>query len=581
LRSAVLVRPDVSLLLRPGAVLPGQTFTAIVVLKTRLRTTIDGIGVRLEGHETSDAFKEPVFRPIIDDGRRIGPMVLEKGEQRVSTDFTIPAGAPPSYQGKSARVDYEIGVHVHKPWGRGRRAAFFVQVRHPPRDLPSPDPTTYSSSGAAQRELYIDAALDSTWVRPGHLLAGAFALFNVRTTTVRAVDVSLCAVERSGSREVSSRTYTQRVAIGAPVEGAPTPLAFRVPHDVPPSFRTPLFELCWHLEIETIPLFGKGLTLRIPVHVGPADAKDRAAQEPTKVRRVPPVGRERRALVWAAVAEEAGLDNDVDSERMSVHVGPVRVTFLVQQVGDGANDTVGTLIWPALGMELDVKSHEGSWVPNGRHRGQVAALMTPDIQQALRSFEDVRVDDRGAYVRAPGVTHSIELLRGFVGSVLSVARLFAAKMDKLPMPPQVAPYRGAWTAFAERISGKLEPGRPWIHDGVHGMDRIELGIGWDAAKRPRTVLRTILDSARDPLTNQIDPAAQSARAGARAGASARVLELMGELESRGESLRVDAEAIVLEKPGVLADPSDADPDFELMSRLARVLRGDLGHGPFR
>ncbi|MDB4995954.1 MAG: hypothetical protein JWM74_3386 [Myxococcaceae bacterium] len=567
----MIVRPDVSLLLRPGHVLPGETFTAIVVLKARTRMSIDGISLHVEGHEHSTLSEAIARHDIVDEHRQLGPMVLERGEQRVSAELTVPASAPPSYRGNTSRVDYEIGVHVQMSWGRGKRASFALPVRHPPRDLPSPDPTTYSSSGAAQRELYIEASLDSTWVRAGQLLAGAFALFNMRTA-VREVEISLVAVERAGSREVTSRAYAQRVAIGTGVEGEPTPLAFRVPNDVPPSFRTTLFELCWHLQIETVPVFGKALTLRIPVHVGPADAKDKTAPEPNKVRRVPPVGRERRAIIWAAVAEESGLENDVDSERMSVHVGPVRVTFLLQQVGDGANDTVGTLIWPALGMDLDVTSRDGSWVPNGRHRGQVASLMTPDIQQALQRFEDVRVDDRGAYMRAPGVTHSIDLLRSFVSSVLSVAHLFAAKMDNLPMPPQVAPHRGNWTAFAERISGKLEPGRPWIHDGVYGMDRIELGIGWDHAKKPRTILRAILDP---PLTKQIDRALDGAEVGAR------VLELMSELESRGQSLRVGPEAIVLEKPGVLAEPNDADPDFELMSRLARVLRGDLGHGPFR
>jgi hypothetical protein len=571
LGAAVIVRPDVSLLLRPGNVLPGETFTAIVVLKTRVRMRIDAISLHVEGREHSALSEAVPSHGILDEHRHLGPMVIEKGEQRVGVELTMPANAPPSYQGNSSRIDYEIGVHVQMKWGRGKRASFALPVRHPPRDLPSPDPTTYSSSGAAQRELYIEASLDSTWVRAGQLLAGAFALFNMRDP-IREVEISLVAVERAGSREVTSRTYAQRVAINAGVEGAPTPLAFRVPNDVPPSFRTTLFELCWHLQIETVSLFGKVITLRIPVHVGPADAKDKTAPEPNKVRRVPPVGRERRAIIWATVAEESGLENDVDSERMSVHVGPVRVTFLLQQVGDGANDTVGTLIWPSLGMDLDVTSREGSWVPNGRHRGQVASLMTPDIQQALQRFEDVRVDDRGAYVRAPGVTHSTDLLRSFVGSVLAVARLFAAKMDNLPMPPEVAPHRGNWTAFAERVSGKLEPGRPWIHDGVYGMDRIELGIVWDAAKNPHTVLRGILDP---PLTKQLDRALHGAEVGAR------VLDLMTELEGRGESLRVGPEAIVLERAGVLAEPNDADPDFELMSRLARALRGDLGHGPFR
>jgi hypothetical protein len=567
----VLVRPNVTLLLRPGSVVPGESFTAIVVMKTRVRMSIDGIDVRVEGRERCALSEVVAHRGIVDEEWQHGPMTLEKGEQRVRAEFTMPASAPPSYQGNSSHIDYEIGVHVRRPWGRGRQASFALPVRHPPRDLPAADPTTYSSSGAAQRELYIEASLDSTWVRAGQLLAGAFALFNMRNP-VREVEISLVALERAGSREVSSRTYSQRVALAASVEGAPTPLAFRVPNDVPPSFRTPMFELCWHLQIETVALFEKRTTLRIPIHVGPPDAKDKTAQEPNKVRRVPPVGRERRAIVWAKVAEESGLENDVDQERMSVHVGPVRVTFLLQQVGDGANDTVGTLMWPPLGMELDVTSRAGSWVPNGRHRGQVAALMTPDIQQALQRFEDVRVDDRGAYVRAAGVTHSIELLRSFVGAVLSVARLFAAKMDHLPMPPEVARYRGNWTAFAERVSGKLEPGRPWIHDGVYGMDRIELGIAWDHAKQPRTILRAILDP---PLTKQIERALHGAEVGPR------VLELMSELESRGQSLRVGPEAIVLEKPGVLAEPNDADPDFELMSRLARLLRGDLGRGPFR
>ena len=584
-----------------ASVEPGSSLGVEIVLESEDETPVDFIDFTLRGTQRTvlGAGRGQQVRDLIvlSLARRETPRVLPRGEKSFRVRFDIPERVPPAYRGFSATVLYELGVHVSIPWWPDRRSSFDIRVAAlpaPPR--PVPPVLTFGSSvkGAAAEGVYIETSLDRVELTPGGVLQGAASFSNVATSRVRSIEVAFILTEHIVAPWVSSlqaKKYSLTLVKGAPAEGQPIPFKIRLPPDAPPGFTAALFRLGWHLEIRAVVLFGDDIVVRIPIEVVPATIGEPAART-----RVAPVGRERRAIVWAGVAERLGLENDPEHETMRTTLGASSLVVSLLQSGD-ATSTVARFSWPSLGLDLRVS--ERAWsdvlghtvdlgdplaierlVARGREDAQVKSWLAPELEAALVAFEDVRVDDDGATVTSRGAAHSLEELLGFVTKAMSLLRLFDAAAARIAPPSAMAAHLAAWQTFAARTQGRLEPGRMWIHDATVGVDRFEVQTLWRAnGVYEGTVLRLVVDP---PLERELVAADPSLSPEARA--------LLVELAAKGTrphdepALRVHRDAFEWHRAadvGVLEDPGTLETTVESLARLARAARGMVGAGPFR
>ncbi len=356
-------RPRVQVFLSRATVDPGASLSVEIVLDSDDETPVDFIDFTLRGTQRvvlgegrGQQTRELIVLAL---ARRETPRVLPRGEKSFRVRFDIPERMPPTYRGLSATVLYELGVHVSIPWWPDRRSSFDIRVAIPSSpSRPLPPVLTFGSSakGAAAEGIYIEASLDRIEVSPGGVLQGAASFSNVATSRVRSIEIAFVLTEHLLAPWVSAvpaKKYSLTLVKGAPAEGQPLPFKIRLPPDVPPGFAAALFRLAWHLEIRAVVLFGDDVVLRIPIDVVPATV----GEVPAKTR-VAPVGRERRAIVWAGVAERLGLQNDPEHETMRTALGAASLVVNLLQSGD-ATSTVARFSWPSLGLDLRVS--ERSW----------------------------------------------------------------------------------------------------------------------------------------------------------------------------------------------------------------------------
>jgi hypothetical protein len=584
------------------AVEPGSSLSVEIVLDSEDETPVDFVELTLRGTQRTvlGAGRGEQHRELIvlSLGRRETPGVLHRGETSFRVRFDIPAQSPPSYRGVSATVVYELGVHVSIPWWPDRRATFDIRVAVPPvPPRPVPPLLTFGSSakGAAAEGVYIEASLDRVELAPGGVMQGAASFSNVAMSRVRSIELAFVLTEHMMAPWVSAspaKKYSLTLVKGAPAEGQPIPFKIRLPPDAPPGFAAALFRLSWRLEIRAVVLFGDDVVLRIPIEVVPAVL----GEAPAAKTRVAPVGRERRAIVWAGVAERLGLENDPEHETMRTTLGASSLVISLLQSGE-VTSTVARFSWPSLGLDLRVS--ERAWsdvlghtvdlthapaaerlIARGREDDQVRSWLGVPLEEALVAFEEVRVDDDGATLTSRGAAHSLDELLGFVKKATELLRLFQDAAARVAPPRAMAAHLPAWQSYAARTQGRLELGRMWIHGATIGVDRFEVQTLWRAnGVHEGTVLRFIVDPPLDRDLVADDPSL-----------SPEGRALLAELATKGTrprgepALRVHRDAFEWHQApdqGVLEDPATLDGTVEALARLARAARGIQSAGPFR
>jgi hypothetical protein len=305
------------------------------------------------------------------------------------------------------------------------------------------------------------------------------------------------------------------------------------------------------------------------------------------VRAVAPVGRERRAQLWAAVAARLGPVYDPEAERLSATVGAVSLSVRLEGRGARGFYTVATLAWPGLGLELEVNNRrwsdflssietgdvvfDGQFSLRAREARQARALLDAAVREALLAFAEVRVTDEGAVLAAPGAGQALRPFEDFVRHALATAVAIDAAIPRVPLPEALTTHASAWRAFAERLGGRLEPGRPWIHGGTYGMERVDVGTAWShRGALESTVISMALDLPADASAAPVDPAMLPSRARALRGDRAR-----------GAARRAGAGRAAGAPARARGDPSTLEPLIDRMARLRRALRGGGEAGPFR
>ena len=586
-------RPKVKTYLRPAIATPGQTLEVEVVLTSASETPVDYVEMKLEGTERAQFGRSGLSQSFLALAARHGPRTLGIGEHRLAGRFELPPTIPPTYRGGAASIEYTLAVHVSIPWWPDRRQSFTIPVAPIAAPFaPTPQTVVTAMEGPRGTAPYVEASYDSTTLEIGGELAGAVSIANVLHTKIRGVDLELIGTElpRAGIGSYVSRRLRWRIFDGAPPEGQPIPFRVSLTHDLGIGVIGNVFELTWHLEVTVDVAWDFDAKLRTPVTLVPAGSSTPSVRGGRAAARwVAPVGRERRALIWATVAEKRGMINDAEQEKMTASIGPVALVVHLEQRGVDGLFSIATLRWPHLGMELHAEQR--SWTDvlsvgtvdlgqsdgarrvtaRAREAAQARAVLADDVLAALATFDEVRVDDERATVTSRGGAQTVPQLDAFVSRAILLAQTFAAAVARVPAPAKMAGFVRAWEALAQRLGGRFDRGAMGIREARLGTESIEIVTEWSRrGEIEGTVVRVLLSP---PLDHALDLTSPELSREAR--------DLAAAIATDVRKVRFGPDALEALVEGPLEDPTSVEPLLEKLARLARSARGAPAAGPFR
>jgi len=570
----------------------GERFSLEVVLASRSETPTDFVDVHIEGETTGTMphgrAVEVKRERFLDERRRWTPGKLAAGEHRQRFQIALPEGAPPSYQGIYASVQYQVRVHVSIPYWPDRHAIFSLPVESAPRMPDSAGRTALVAThpqGPVAKQPYIEVGLDATELVRGEVLRGDVSFANASAKRIRRVTVSIIGTEhirRPGAWDYLSRRYDFLLVSGAPLEGESYPFRIAIPPSIEPSFDARIFALRWALEVRADVVLGSDAVVRVPLDILRPPPN---VPLPARPRRALPVGRERLAKLWGFVAQRLGLEYDETRGSMIATSG--RVTMeLRRETHDGTLGTTAVYRWPHLGLDvrlgergfLDSVMKQGYYATQsrftilGREPAQLDFFFDEALLSRLAKATSVELDDDGATVRVAGTANAASSLERVVTEARELLHVFAAAIAAIPPPAALAAHVGAWQAFAAKVGGSLELGRLWIHDAtLEGAYRFELGVAWEPASPTivGTVARFFIEPPLVEIPSVEDPAL-----------SAVARERLREVSAfDGFHLSKDEIGFVLDE--AVADPKSLEPKLEAIGALLRALRGVVAAGPFR
>jgi hypothetical protein len=457
----------VQLFLRPGVVRAGTDVSVDVVLGSRSDTPSSGIAITMRALEhvlvpSGKSARHEVHQHV---GRRASfpAKLLSKGEHRFTTKFHIPDDAPPSYMGQRISMEYEIEVHVTIPWWPDRRARYVIPVVATPTAPPPPMPRVFATRQAGPRgnEPYVECSLDDVRMEPGSVVTGAVSFSNVKSARVSKVELAFVATEvvrlaQDGDEHRNEgHRWVATILDRPPRESESIPFRLKVPNDTPPTFSGALSRLEWRLAVVGHVTLGRDVQLEIPIEVR---ARSESSDATRRIASAPPVGRERRAKVWAAAAQSLGLESYAEQEEMRTHFGPASVTVRLEHREGVGMHAVADLGWAPLASEMEVRERRwtdafgGTEVTLGdgafRKRFHVTAIdaelprlvLVEDVQRLLLGCAEVQIDDEGAALVRPTSVQSAEALAKDLAPLLEAARSLGEAVGRAPTKT-AAPYR--------------------------------------------------------------------------------------------------------------------------------------------
>ena len=583
-------RPLVELRL-PREVRAGDELQAEIRLKAKRPVRVASVFFTLRGQERSGPATYPFLRL---QAELLTPEVLPSGETRLRCRATIPADAPPRYEGSPHyQVEYLADIHVDVPWWPDRRVSYVVPVR--PRDEPLPDEEPYHFStrpaGPLPGKMHLEGIVDRRVLLPGGTISGRVALSNIAAIRYRELTLDLIGEETMHGLRREGKRYSLRLPLPT-ADGDPIDFRMRVP-DVAPTFQGHHGRLDWKLVLTAV---GRGGEMRVPIPVRIAVPGENAEARQLATA-LPSIGNRRVAELWERIgaAERFRLEDDA----LVSEEGAVTMRLGRAHRGREGVFLEATLHYPSLGMGLDGGLRTGFQ--------RVLALGEPgegffrehyvagrDDDQA-REFGDAlfaawapphRVDDlhdealtlsrAGGTEDPPAITETLRLLRRLA------ARLEALRQD-LPLPRAFADAGEAWEALAEELEGgALARGPMEIAGRLDGVP-VALRTEWSdegpthrLEARPAHALEPTFVASR---VAELDAGDTKLSAEARTLARA-LLERTAE-EGEVRTLEVEAERLQLPlAQGVaLQDPRPHLADLRRLLRLGAALRA--GAGPYR
>lgn len=581
-------RPGLTVFLSPKRPLPGDRLEVRAVLDSRSVTPIKGVEMRLVGAErryshtrANGTTSSRVYKTLtlVDLSSRTEPRELSVGSHEYRTVFELPKQLPPTHSDAAGSIRYHLAVRVVIPWWPDRHEQYELAVAPAPWRASPAGGRVFAThpDGPTGGDIYIEATLDPNAVSVGGTLRGAVAV----TSPKPVKDMKMFLVATNEARfqappaEVRRFEFTLQKPPSAGGQGSDFALA--LPADQSPSFDAGLMRLRWHLEARADIGWGRNATLSVPLVVAPLPATDAAAGAS---RHLPPVGRERRAKVWAHVASRHQLANDVDSETMTGSIGDVALRIALEQRGDGLF-SVATLTWPDLEIGLTIRekrwadalskslapiadeAFKSRFFVGGREAAQAAALLSNGaLVRDLIAMPEAAIEDDGALLAAQGGGHRLDNLDAFVGSVRAIAAAAGEAMSRIPLPRAAQAAAPAWVAFAKRHQGRLVTGSLSLRGLSWEGFTLDVSTEWDDDRPSRT-------RVHHQLPSEIDLTSDTARRLLADAGKAHAITRGGQGE------------LVWFRDGLVGDPAELAAGMNELAALAKRIAPADRRGPYR
>ncbi len=575
-------RPDVKLLVRPPALVPGQPFEAEAVLVSGSLTPVGSVTVSLRATLRAASGDEvPTVVELLALQAVHRPGQLRKGEQRLMTRFDVPTALPPSYDGLWASIAYRVHVDVDIPWWPDRNSVFAARCLGPQGPDASAKPKVFLShvGGPIPHIPFFEISLDATTVPARSVLRGLVAASNLGGLDIDGLSVTVVTREHVGGAARDRQTPLVPLWGSAPPEGMP--IAFTLEAPSSPSFQTFQFGVEYFLDFVLHSKWSQNYACRMPVTIAPEHS--RGIEES---RQLHPIGSTRITQVLSAAVRGTPFALAVGAHAVEGRFGAVaaRVALATR---DGELVRVVDFDYPPLGVELRVfgrsltdalsddifapKAGEGRYSASARERGQVERVVE-HIVAMLEAFEHGDVHDHRAVVWERGGLHDEASVRGFLGRVAAMAETL--DRARVAMPPPLFMDKPIlverWERAARTLGGRFEAGSMAIRDlQVQGMP-CTIASRW---KRGGRFVCTALEVTLSP------PLEDASLDGPRASAAARAIA--ANLRATAPALRIEPHRIAAELASPTADPMTLLPFLEQMVELARRMRGETSQGAYR
>lgn len=464
-------RPSVQLFLRPGVGRAGQDLHVEAVLASKSETPVDAIEITLRGVERvivgSGNHASVQERQHVGQRATFGARKLLPGEHRCSVKFHVAEDAPASYRGSYVSIDYEVEVYVKIPWWPDRRVRFEIPVARAVPPPPPPTPRVFATHGEGPRgkEPYVEVSLDDVRMEASGTVSGAVSFGNVAHARISHVELAFVATEvvrlsvQDDEHRYESRAWKTTILDRAPHEAESIAFRVRVPDDAPAAFSAALSRIEWHLHAIGHVTLGRDVKLEVPIEIRAPMSEGPARRRLTAV---PPVGRERRAQVWAAAAAKLGLESDPEREQMRTSFGAASVILRLEHRDGIGLLGVAELSWTPLGLDLEVRQRRwtdafgGTEVviphpafakrfhvvarPEDEVRSSVSLVLDEPVRRTLDLFDDVEIDDEGAVLARRCSVQSAEALTLNLQQVLEGVRALGEAVARVPTVA-ARPYR--------------------------------------------------------------------------------------------------------------------------------------------
>jgi hypothetical protein len=233
-------------------------------------------------------------------------------------------------------------------------------------------------------------------------------------------------------------TYVSTILDRAPKEGETVRFRVALPEGAPQSLVGANARVSWMVSIVCVVSLGDDVRLTIPITVLPVTRTVRRRRR----AELPPVGRERRALLLRAAAQHLELESDEAGEELRGSFGLANAVVRFESRDGVGLLAVVDLTWPSLGLELDVR--ERKWTDafaeeltlddaafrkrfrlSAREREPIEKLFDEEVRRELLSVADVAVDDEGAALGSPVSVQSLETMLEGLAPTVRVARALA------------------------------------------------------------------------------------------------------------------------------------------------------------
>lgn len=302
--------PDVRVQLHRPGFYPGQRVAGIVTLNLSHPTQLRGLRIRLTGTEQVQVqfgrqarwvAASTVDQEVVLVGRERLPdvgavvvdtwdtvlertcrTVLRPGEYIYPFSIPLPSHAPPSYQGRIARVSYKLELVLDRPLKQSRVISVPFQVLSPGREG-TIYPLSLSISGrdsavnenrARSPKVLFSVELPQQEFSAGGSVTGEYFVENPEAELVEGVVVTLRAREETFAQGGSGSEQWDVVRVRIPFKDITAPVQkgeinLQVPVNVVPSISGRTFTLSYNLEVRLAAPQSSDLTLRAQVGITP------------------------------------------------------------------------------------------------------------------------------------------------------------------------------------------------------------------------------------------------------------------------------------------------------------------------